>query len=1061
MRFNMIKKGLVMILFGVISIALNAQSVVLDDFETIKGWELLKSEAFEGRMSLEPGKTGNAIRFDYDFTRGMGFGGIQKWFPLDIPENYEVTFWIKAESPSNTLEIKFIDSSGHNVWWVNKRNYLFPTEWTQVRIRNRHVTFAWGPTQDRVLRRADRIEFTVASFVGGKGTIWIDDLRFEKLPTRPATYPQPVASASSSRRNHGAALLLDGNEATAWQSRNARNQHVVLDFGTRREFGGIHIEWLKNYQASRFEVFTSNDAINWNKALTVTGNLTEESFVRMPESEARYLKIDLKEGKAKRAFGIENLRILNIGESQTVNDFLRYKARHVPAGNYPRQFLEQAVYWTATGVNNDLREALICEDGQVEVDKGLFSIEPMIRIGNRLYNWNNVASSQSMSFPEETGRLDFTPTVTWDLEDVTFVSGITASGTANVNSRLNIGYYLKNNSGEVKDIELFLLLRPYQVNPYYQFLNFPGGAGVIRSISEVRPGKISVDNKTIYSLRPYDMFAATTFDQGSLVDFIRTNALPQQTSITDPHGLANGVIKYNIRLNPGEATKFFVVVPFHTKFLENENISNEEVAGEFEEVAAYWRSRFDHISFNLPESANRIINTYKANLFYILINRDFAGIQPGSRSYERSWIRDGSLTSSALLKSGITPEVREFIEWFTPYQYQSGKVPCVVDFRGPDPVPQHDSPGQLIFLIKEYYDYTKDTTFLRAKNHHILQAVRYMEYLIAQRSTDHFRLGNDSIRAYYGIVPESISHEGYSAHPMHSYWDNFFILKGLKDAAEVQRILGNTSENEHIGRVRDTFRTNLYNSIRLAMQTRNINFIPGCVELGDFDPTSTTIAIWPANEMQNLPQPEFFNTFDRYLQFFRDRRDGKLEWSNYTPYETRSIGTFLFKGKPEIAHELTEFFLDDLRPQGWYHWAEVVWKDYRIPRFIGDMPHTWVGSDFINAVRSKFVFEDELHGTLNLGAGLRQDWIDYPKGISLENLPTHFGEISYSVQKHNQSYTFYIDGEIQMPRNGIIIRNFNGSKMPARVTINGQETRNFSRNEIVVHVFPAEVVIYY
>ena len=36
---------------------------------------------------------------------------------------------------------------------------------------------------------------------------------------------------------------------------------------------------------------------------------------------------------------------------------------------------------------------------------------------------------------------------------------------------------------------------------------------------------------------------------------------------------------------------------------------------------------------------------------------------------------------------------------------------------------------------------------------------------------------------FYGMVPESISHEGYSAKPMHSYWDTFFILRGLKDAA--------------------------------------------------------------------------------------------------------------------------------------------------------------------------------------------------------------------------------------------------------------------------------------
>ncbi|MCK7541927.1 MAG: hypothetical protein MZV63_69095 [Marinilabiliales bacterium] len=78
-----------------------------------------------------------------------------------------------------------------------------------------------------------------------------------------------------------------------------------------------------------------------------------------------------------------------------------------------------------------------------------------------------------------------------------------------------------------------------------------------------------------------------------------------------------------------------------------------------------------------------------------------------------------------------------------------------------------------------------------------------MKSLIAERSTDHFRYGNDSIRAYYGLVPESISHEGYSAKPMHSYWDNFFTMKGLKDAAEIQKILG---ETEHYDRIASSSR---------------------------------------------------------------------------------------------------------------------------------------------------------------------------------------------------------------------------------------------------------------
>ena len=48
---------------------------------------------------------------------------------------------------------------------------------------------------------------------------------------------------------------------------------------------------------------------------------------------------------------------------------------------------------------------------------------------------------------------------------------------------------------------------------------------------------------------------------------------------------------------------------------------------------------------------------------------------------------------------GETAAVRQFIEWFAPRQYGSGKVPCCVDARGADPVPEHDSNGELVFLL--------------------------------------------------------------------------------------------------------------------------------------------------------------------------------------------------------------------------------------------------------------------------------------------------------------------------------------------------------------------------
>lgn len=1060
-RIQTVKKIVLIICVCLHSVMLNAQVITLDDFESIQRWSINKSDGVNVNLSADDGLTGKAIRLDYDFTKGTGYGGIQKLLHLDIPDNYEFTFYIKADSPPNNLEIKFIDSTGNNVWWVNNRNYTFPQEWTKITIKKRHITFAWGPTADHDLRSVDRIEFTIASFVGGKGTIWIDDLRFEPLPPETDIYPEPAVSASSSMRKHFPGLMSDGSEQSFWLSRKHEDQNVIFDFMTRREYGGLRISWLSDHYASVFDVLISDDGIGWHKVYSVTSNQSDLSFIRLPEEESRYLKLDLIECNSEEGFGISEVEFINVHNSLTINDFIIYAAGHSAEGDYPRYFLRQASYWTISGVNHDVREALINEDAMVEVDKGLFSIEPLIKTGGILYNWSNVVSAQSLGSVREGAGPGFIPSVTWQCGDLKFITGVASSGEANRNSVLNIRYEFENISVNAIDFEFYLLLRPYQVNPYYQALNLTGGAGKIYSIGEKEHRYIIADNKVVIPQEEYAAFGAFRFDDGNIVDLIRKGRFPSAVFVNDSFGQAGGVIKYVLKLEPGMKTSLYVVVPFYGGNSSEYPVNINNVADEFESVADYWHRKVSHIKFNLPESADRIINTYRAMLYYILVNKDMAGIQPGSRSYERSWIRDGSLTSSALLKSGIVTDVRDFIEWYAAHQYENGKVPCVVDFRGPDPVPENDSHGELIYLIREYFNFTNDTVFLRSKNKNVLKAVDYMEYLMAQRSTDHFRTGNDSIRAYYGLVPESISHEGYSAKPMHSYWDDFFTMKGLKDAAEIQRILGEKENFDRIAGVRDRFRENLYNSLDLAMKVRKIDYIPGCVELGDFDATSTTISLTPCNEINNLPKPQIYNTFDMYYEFFMKRRDGRAEWINYTPYENRVIGSFIMLDQPDRAHELIDYFLSDQRPRGWYQWAEVVWNDYRYPGFIGDMPHTWCGSDFINAIRSMFVYENEYDRSLVLASALYQDWIDTPGGMSVMNLPTYYGEISYSIKKEGFNYHFSISGDLNLPVNGLMIRNFNGCRLPLRVVINGMESTDFNEKQINVKALPADIMIYY
>jgi|WetSurMetagenome_2_1015567.scaffolds.fasta_scaffold11902_3 hypothetical protein len=1027
-----------------------SQIKILDEFDNSVGWTVFNSDGVDLSISGDAGLHGNAIRFDYDFTKGTGYGGIQKIIPIDLPENFEFTFYVKAESPANNFEIKFIDSTGNNVWWVNNRNYEFPKTWKKIRLKKRHIGFAWGPIEDHSFKRVDRIEFTIASYMGGKGTIWIDDLKFEQLLPETNVYPKPIVTSSEIPAN----MVVDNLQNTDWVSQKTSNEFLLVNFNTRREFGGLKIDWKKNLHAQSFEILLSDDGNSWDKVYSVNSNLSDVSFIRLPEAEAKYLRINLIKSNSNDGFGVNEISFLYLNDATTKNNFLLYVAKNSKRGDYPRYFANEASFWTVLGVNNDVKEAMINVDGMVEVDKSAFSIEPMLKIGNEYFNWNNVTTTQSL----EENYLPI-PKVDWNCSDVNLDIEAFANGDANKNSTLYLKYKITNNSSSSKDGKLFLLLRPYQVNPHYQWLNDPGGVGKINSLIE-KDGRIFVnDDKVIIPLEKYDSFSAITFDDGNIVELIKENKDLNIKSVVDVHNLASGFLEYNFNLNPSEDKIVYLIVPFYREV--SLNITKEFIEKRHIETVNFWKSEVNHIKFNLPESADRIVNTYKSNLAYILINRDNVGIQPGSRSYERSWIRDGALTSSALLKSSIVTEVKDYINWYASHQYENGKVPCVVDKRGPDPTPENDSHGELIYLIREYFNFTKDTAFLQSKTENVLKAVDYMQSLIAERSTDHFKNGNDSVKAHYGLITESISHEGYSEKPMHSYWDDFFVMKGFKDAVEIQKILGNNEEYERIKKIRDTFKSNLYNSINLTMKYKKINYIPGCVEKGDFDATSTTIALTPCNELKHLPKPEVYNTFDKYFDYFQKRRDNKIEWVNYTPYENRLIGSFILLDQPERAHQLIDYFLNNQVPHSWNEFAEVVWKDKKTAGFIGDIPHTWVGSDFINAIRTLFVYENEYDESLVLGAALYQDWIDAPNGMSIEHLPTYYGEISYSIKKENEKYTFSVYGDVKLPKNGIKIKNFNGSKLPVSVTVNGKKIKSFTKNEITVKDFPAKVIIEY
>jgi hypothetical protein len=147
-----------------------------------------------------------------------------------------------------------------------------------------------------------------------------------------------------------------------------------------------------------------------------------------------------------------------------------------------------------------------------------------------------------------------------------------------------------------------------------------------------------------------------------------------------------------------------------------------------------------------------------------------------------------------------------------------------------------------------------------------------------------------------------------------------------------------------------------------------------------------------------------------------------LEWCNYTPYEIRILGAFVYLGQKRRAHELLDFFMSDRRPPQWNQWAEVVWHEGEPARFIGDMPHTWVGSDYIRAIRSMFAYERESDSALVIGAGIPEVWLADSESVGVEKLPTYYGPLTFRMRRTPRGASVEVSGGIDLPPGGVEVR---------------------------------------
>ncbi len=740
-----------------------------------------------------------------------------------------------------------------------------------------------------------------------------------------------------------------------------------------------------------------------NKAILKAIDAVEFVVARNRDGGAGTIEID-----DLRIVPLAGPRPAAIDSGPTENAQLTALARQAPRGDFPRAFLDEQPYWTLAGSDGGAVTALISEDAAIEPAKGSYSIEPIIVSGGKRHRWSDVKASQSLV----DGYMPL-PSVAWTAEGWRLETMLVADSKGR---GAHAGYRLTNSSTVIQKLTLELAVRPWQVNPPAQFLSQRGGYSPIRSI-ELRKGSLVISQPQGEGdpvMKRYITFAQTP-DRMKTATLAGWNGKDAETT----------TLSWDVELAPGQSDMI-------TLAMSDGDIAMPQWQQAYDDTLAHWRAVLNNVTITAPPFKQAIINSTRTAVAHMLMSRAGPMLKPGTRSYNRAWIRDGAMMGEGLLRMGRGDVAREFADWYGRYLFSNGKVPCCVDFRGADPVPENDSHGQYIFLLAELYRYTDNKAALERDWPKMLAAWNYMNGLRLSERTEKNQTPERLM--LYGLMPPSISHEGYSAKPQYSLWDDFWALRGFKDAAEVVALLGKP-EAAAMSAARDAFATDVHAAILAARDYWKIDYIPGATSLGDFDATSTTIALDPGGEQARL-EPNMLNaTFERYWREFAARRYGTKAWEDYTPYELRNISSFVRLGWRDRVQELLSFFFADQRPQGWNGWAEVVGREPRKVRFIGDMPHAWISSDYIRGALDLFAYEDQQSSRLILGAGLTADWL-IGKGSAISGLATPYGTLNMAIAGNAKRLKITIYGTAR-PKGGFAF-DWPFADDPPRARINGR-----------------------
>lgn len=430
----------------------------------------------------------------------------------------------------------------------------------------------------------------------------------------------------------------------------------------------------------------------------------------------------------------------------------------------------------------------------------------------------------------------------------------------------------------------------------------------------------------------------------------------------------------------------------------------------------FWTSKIlgQGVQPGLPRPVAHLTDLFRQARTQLLVLSDHGEIHPGPTVYDSFWIRDSSVEATACALVGDSALVERQLGTHYPLKFNlgTGRIgPCAEYgfYGGPHEKEDRewDSNGQALWAIGRF-----DRTIGRQT---AFGAKLYVPYV-----RDAARWLRDN-RDQYGLLHSGWSAEHLGERDKPHYWDDFWALAGLYEAARLAERIGAPEVGE-LWSVFDDLKRATGDSIRwvLGEQRRRgawETYIPtGPGDVGRLDSTMIGAAAYfhPLRLHMGSKLGDDIDgaarcTLDTmYAHFVTGGYRHEAAWQAYGPYLTLQLAhAYLLAGDPERMDALLGWTVAAGFPSvaeravalgAWNEQhAFPIASDFReVPYsrwYMGDIPHGWAAAEYLLLIRDILFFEaDEDHDPhLYIAPGIRPHWVPGDEPVTVDAAPTLFG----------------------------------------------------------------------